>query len=54
LKLKNYQIEYSDVLPNEAFSHWSMKMKIYKNKIFSLLNGSFYIFPLAKKKLLKK
>jgi ABC-type multidrug transport system permease subunit len=54
LKLKNYQIEYSDVLPNEAFSHWSIKMKIYKNKIFSLSNDSFYIFSISEKKIIEE
>ena len=54
LKLKNYQIEYSDVLPNEAFSHCSMKMKIYKNKIFSLSNDSFYIFSISEKKIIEE
>ena len=54
LKLKNYQIEYSDVLPNEAISHCLMKMKIYKNKIFSLSDDSFYIFSISEKKIIEE
>ena len=54
LKLKNYQIEYSDILPNEAISHCLMKMKIYKNKIFSLSDDSFYIFSISEKKIIEE